>query len=371
MTEAPAAARPTSWDLPPRGTESRAAREHGRREEEVSPQPSPHTGQGEKPGWDGPTYYGRGQLKPAPFNNWMVGGYVFVAGLSGSAALISGLAEAVGGRRHAGLARRGRWLATLAPVIGGPLLVWDLHTPKRFYNMLRVAKATSPMSIGTWILMAFSVTALPAAAAQGLYDLLPRWGLLKRRWPLTAARVAHAPAAMSGMGLSVYTASLLSATSTPTWAAAPRAMAVRFGASSVAAGASALLLGERDRGTRRTLELIAASALATEAFAAAAQEATIERKGAGEARRTRWGRVETLVANGVGVAAPLALLGLSLALGRRRPRALADAAALATLVGAAVMRVSVMYVGDESAGRPEISFRFSRPENLPAEKTPS
>ena len=49
-------------------------------------------------------------------------------------------------------------------------------------------------------------------------------------------------------------------------------------------------------------------------------------------------------------------------------RALADAAALATLAGAAIMRVSVMAVGDESAARPEISFRFSRPENLPPDE---
>ncbi len=26
--------------------------------------------------WDGPTYYGRSQLKQAPFNSWVVGGYV-------------------------------------------------------------------------------------------------------------------------------------------------------------------------------------------------------------------------------------------------------------------------------------------------------
>ena len=350
----------TEWDRPPRGTEARAKRERGPREEEVTPSPSPHTGQGRKPGWDGPTYYGRGQLKPAPFNNGMVGAYIFVAGLGGSASLISGLAEVAGGERHAGLVRRGRWLATLAPILGAPLLIWDLHTPKRFYNMLRVAKATSPMSIGTWILMVFSVTALPAAAAQWLHDRLPRL-----RWPLWAARVAHAPAAASGMGLSVYTASLLAATSTPTWAAAPRTLAVRFGASSMASAAAALLLGERDRETRRSLELIAAAALVTEAAATTLHGRELHRKGVGEALRTPAGAVETWVAGGLGVAAPLGLLGVSLALGRRRPRALADLAALAVLAGTLALRISVMAVGDESAARPEISFRFSRPENLP------
>ena len=37
----------------------------------------------------GATYYGRPQLKPAPFNNWLVGSYVFLAGLSGAAQLLA------------------------------------------------------------------------------------------------------------------------------------------------------------------------------------------------------------------------------------------------------------------------------------------
>ena len=46
--------------------------------------PSPRAGGGRRSGWSGPTYYGRPQLKSAPFNNWIVGGYIFLAGLSGS-----------------------------------------------------------------------------------------------------------------------------------------------------------------------------------------------------------------------------------------------------------------------------------------------
>ena len=39
--------------------------------------------------WQGPTYYRRSQLKAAPFGNWVVGGYIFCAGLAGASALIS------------------------------------------------------------------------------------------------------------------------------------------------------------------------------------------------------------------------------------------------------------------------------------------
>ena len=355
----------TDLDRRPRGSARPDRRERGEAEmESTLPSPSPRAGDGRRPGWRGPTYYGRSQLKPAPFNNWMVGGYIFLAGLSGSSATLAALADAADGARFAPLVRRARWLMTLAPTIGSGLLVWDLHSPKRFYNMLRVAKATSPMSIGTWILMAFSATALPAWAAQVGADLAPRL-----RWLRPVARVAHAPAAVAGMGLSVYTASLLSATSTPTWAAAPRALAVRFGASAVAAAAAALRLGERDRAAQRALEGVAAAALVVEFAASQVQERRLHEAGLEQASRGGWGKVEAYVATGLGVAAPLALLGASWLCRARDDDsgadALATAAAACTLAGGAMLRVSVMAVGDESAARPEISFRFSQPSNLP------
>jgi hypothetical protein len=40
-------------------------------------------------------------------------------------------------------------------------------------------------------------------------------------------------------------------------------------------------------------------------------------------------------------------------------------ASIAVLAGSLLLRVSIMSAGDQSAERPEISFRFSRPENLP------
>lgn len=322
--------------------------------------PSPKAGQGRAGGWAGPTYYGRPQLRPAPFNNWIVGGYIFLAGLSGSSSLLGHLAELVGGGEAQRLARRARKYALLAPTIGSALLITDLHTPKRFYNMLRVAKPRSPMSIGTWILMAFSAGAFPAAVLNFLADHVRGLAWLRR-----PARLAQAPATLAGAGLSVYTAALMSATSTPSWASAPRALAVRYGASSIAASASALMLGERSPRMRRTLSVLAAGALATEAVASAAQDAAHRAKGVEEAGKGGWGRIEKVLAVGLGVAAPLALLGASVLAPRRNRAALQDAAALATLAGSAILRVATLGVGDDSASRPEISLRFAQPANLP------
>ena len=318
--------------------------------------------QASQPGkWKGPTYYGRSQLKAAPFNNYVVGGYIFLAGLSGGAAIVSTLAEAVRGERASGVGRRGRYVATLAPTLGAVLLIWDLHTPQRFYNMWRIAKGTSPMSIGTWILTAFIPSSMLGAGAQVLADLLPG-----APWLKPVARWGSAPSAITGAGLSVYTASLLAATSTPYWAAAPCSLAVRFAASSIASGSAALVLGERDEATRDALNLILGGALAVELAATVALHREVKRKGVGEVLKTWWGRIERLGIEGLGILAPLGLHAAShLVSDRKTKAALSDLAAIFTLAGSALLRVATLAVGEESARRPEISFRFSQPQNLP------
>ncbi len=332
------------------------ATEHGPQEPPLVPQ-SATTGAVVRDGV--PTYYGRSQLKPAPFNNWVVGGYIFLAGLSGASALLAAAGDLGRGREAGGLVRRGRYLSLLAPTIGSALLVWDLHTPQRFYNMLRVAKSTSPMSIGTWLLMSFTGFAGLSAVAQFGAD---RFGW---RWMRRAARVTQVPAAVVGAGMSTYTAALLSATSTPLWAAAPQALAVRFGSSSIASGAAALSLGERPGRTRRALDTIALAALATELAAATASHRTYRQKGVAAALDGGWGQAERLGATGAGNLLPLGLHAASLVLGPARAPALSRLASFAVLAGSALLRISIMAAGDESAKRPEISLGYAQPKNLP------
>src|SRR5206468_456221 len=51
-----------------------------------------------------------------------------------------------------------------------PLLIHDLGDPKRFHHMLRVFKPSSPMSLGTWTLMAYSGMATAAVVREYLRD---------------------------------------------------------------------------------------------------------------------------------------------------------------------------------------------------------
>jgi formate-dependent nitrite reductase membrane component NrfD len=301
--------------------------------------------------YDGTTYHGRNQVKPAPFDNRVVGGYIFLAGLSGAAQILATIGDLAGGRRARGMVRRGRRLALAAPVLGAPLLIWDLHTPKRFYNMLRIFRATSPMSIGTWVLMAFSA----ASGATALFDALPG------RWARTAARVAQVPAAATGAGLATYTAALLSATSTPLWSAAPRALAARFAGSSFAAGAAALSLGEHRRGNARLardLDTLALLALGLEAAATSVADTAYAKRGISAARDAT---LDHAGARGVGIALPLLLRVGSALAGRPMPML----GQLAILAGSAMLRVGVMDAGDLSAKRPGDAFRATEPNRQP------
>lgn len=318
--------------------------------------------------WKGETYYGRPQLKAAPFKPGVVGGYIFLAGLSGAAAMIGALASAADARkptrprarraspRHDRLIRRSHYLSLLAPALGSPLLIYDLHTPQRFYNMLRIAKKTSPMSIGTWILMGFSAFAGLGGAAQMIADLKPRW-----RRPRRIAAGMRAPAAIAGAGLATYTASLLSATSTPLWAATPRGLAVRFASSSIATGAAALAIGEPDARVRRGLHNLLLAALTSEAVASVASDVRYRETGVEAGRSGAWGKVDRYAATGLGIVGPISLLVASRI--RRRNGKLADAAALATIAGGLLMRISTLGAGTESALRPDVSMRFAQPRS--------
>src|SRR5437588_2100493 len=121
---------------------------------ESSPQP-----------YHGETYYGRPALKATTYH-WLVTLYLFVGGLAGTAQLVSTLADLGNGKRNRSLVRAGRYLGFAGALLSPVLLTADLHTPSRWYNMLRIFRRTSPMSIGSWVLFAFGGLSTVAALAQ-------------------------------------------------------------------------------------------------------------------------------------------------------------------------------------------------------------
>jgi hypothetical protein len=138
------------------------------------------------------SYYGRQVLK-SPVWNWMIAAYLFSGGLSAGSAMLAAGADLTGRPALRRVSRLGA-LASLAASMY--FLVADLGRPERFHHMLRVAKPSSPMSMGTWILSAYG----PGAGLAGAAELLPSrlrrtfvgkvLGWLARPAGLSAAAVA-------------------------------------------------------------------------------------------------------------------------------------------------------------------------------------
>lgn len=186
------------------------------------------------------SYYGRPIVK-APTWHHDIAAYLFTGGLAAGSALLAAGGDATG---RPALRRAGRYTAFGAVAASGYFLVNDLGRPARFLHMLRIAKPTSPMSMGTWIFSAFSAGAGVAAVAEAA-GLLPRRGVLglarKVLPPLgTAGQWA---AAASAPALATYTAVLLSDTATPSWHAAYPHLPFVFAGSAMASGAGVGLIG--------------------------------------------------------------------------------------------------------------------------------
>jgi len=296
------------------------------------------------------SYYGRPIVK-APVWKHDIAAYLFTGGLAAGSALLAAGADATG---RPVLRRTGRLTALAALGASTYFLVNDLGRPKRFHHMLRVAKPTSPMSMGTWILSAFGGAAGLAAAAE-VAPMLPR----PLRGPArVAGRAGGAAAGAIAPALATYTAVLLADTATPSWHEAHRDLPFVFAGSALASGAGAGLIGAglapggaglREAGPARRLATVGA---ALELYGAHRIETDLgllsEPYRAGRAGRLlRTGRLLTAV----GVAG--GWLG-------RRSRIASVASGVALLVASLVTRFGIFEGGVASANDPKYTVEPQR-----------
>ncbi len=188
-----------------------------------------------------PGYYGEAVVKP-PVWTWEISLYFFVGGAAGMAPLIACAALVLG---LTNLARAALWITAAGAIISPILLVMDLGRPQLFFNMLRVFKHRSPMSIGAWILFIFGTFAIPAWLVFELYvneAFAPSVDPLV----LVVAGLLTLGAAISGLGLATYTGVLIGATAIPAWFLHHVLLPIHFGTAGLGCAAAILeLLGFR------------------------------------------------------------------------------------------------------------------------------
>ena len=275
-------------------------------------------------------------IKP-PVWTWEIPIYFFTGGVAGASAGLAYLSEA---RGNEVLARRA-WGAAMGAVAVSPaLLVSDLGRPERFFNMLRMFKVTSPMSLGSWSLTASGATT-SLAAVHAFTGRLPRVG-----------RVAKPAAAVLGLPLSTYTAALLANTAVPIWHEARWTLPFVFASgAAMSAGAVAVIATpvEHAAPARRL-------AIGAAVFEAASSELMHHHLGSlGEPYRHGVAKRLELI-TGAGLTIGMGLLAT------RAPRSRAAAAAGGTLLAAAALsaRMNVFRAGRASAVDPKFTVAPQR-----------
>ncbi|HEY7663809.1 MAG TPA: NrfD/PsrC family molybdoenzyme membrane anchor subunit [Xanthobacteraceae bacterium] len=294
-----------------------------------------------------PTYHERPAIKSSLYG-WTVALYIFVGGLAAGLQIVVTAAELVAAPDSATAVLIGRGIALAGAVLGGVLLILDLHTKQRFYNMLRIFRPTSPMSIGTYALMGFGFWSLVAFCTQ-LFGL-PLVGL-----------ICGCLAAATGWWMTTYTAALLSATATPLWAVAPKLLAVRFAASAMSTGAATATLIALGAAPALVLAFgdLAALALLIELIASIGATVIRRRRGVnGPLQDATWGPAYIVGVLMFGLCAPLVLYALA-NFYAGPAQAMAIAASVCVLAGGLLMRGVILLAGNDSAKRPRDYFRFA------------
>jgi hypothetical protein len=288
------------------------------------------------------SYYGRPVVKASPWEH-DIPAYLFLGGVAAGSSLLSAGADLTG---RPALRRTGRVAALVGLTLSMLALVKDLGRPERFHHMLRVAKPTSPMSVGTWLLSLYGPFAGLAAAAE-LRGLLPRrlrTGVVGRLLGATG-RPAGLVAATVAPTIASYTAVLLSDTATPTWHDAHRHLPFVFVGSAAAASGGLGMLGApvHEAGPARRMAIGGAVLeLAVERRMEQAMGLTAEPLHTGHAGQLMRASKLLTVAGAVGAAT----LG-------GRSRALAAASGLALMAGSAALRFGVFEAGQNSARDPK------------------
>jgi hypothetical protein len=209
--------------------------------------------------------------------------------------------------------------------------------------MMRVFRPSSPMNVGSWLLLA-------EGAATTTATLLDVAGLAPR---LRAA--LEGIAGVGGLPLSVYTAVLLSDTANPAWHEGRRELPFLFaaGAASSAGAAGVLTTPPEHAGPARRIMLLGT-------VASQVAETVMERRIGGVARTYTTGQAGTYhktarILDGAGIA-------LSLTPGRR----LRKLGAALTLAGAVASRFTVFKAGFQAAEDPRYLLETQRPRRREA-----
>ncbi|MEW6333682.1 MAG: NrfD/PsrC family molybdoenzyme membrane anchor subunit [Thermodesulfobacteriota bacterium] len=305
------------------------------------------------PAYAGQTYYGIPPLKHSHYGLKTATGF-FLQGIGSSAQMIATIGDLLDRETNRKLIRMGRMLSFLASPAGPLMFVAALHTPKRWYNMLRIFKPTSPMSIGIWTLTKMSGFNTVALAGNLLADEgmgnIGKW----------LDRLSGILAAAAGGLVSVYMGTEIEETSMPIWIGAFPFVSPLVAATSFSNGVAALSLAASfngdSEGTLRRLRRIGGFSSASQTALACLMSRGLRRSVGRSPIRRR-----TMAAIWSGLLAPAALRALDM----RSGRASSIRVDIAALAGGAAIMAALVLAGRKSGNIPQDYFELTSAPALP------
>jgi hypothetical protein len=288
-----------------------------------------------------PGYYGEPVVRP-PVWTWEISAYFFIGGCGGMAAVVGAAALAFG---HPEVTRAAMWIAFVAAVLSPLLLISDLGRPLLFFNMLRVFKYKSPMSVGSWIVSLFGINAAPGALAVEVWQRHIFSGALGEVITMLAVLLVIGTA-FWGMFLATYTGVLISVSAIPAWFLHRVYLPIHFGTAGLGSAAGLLeLLGFRVA----PLYALSLTAAAIETILWLVLE--VRKHGAAD-RALHEGRSGAMIRISEFLLGPMSLLF--------RAVGVVPAAALSFLLGALISRFGWMEAGRVSGRDPDAVFTSQR-----------
>ncbi len=165
--------------------------------------------------------------------------YLWLAGMAGGAYFTAFMVERLTGGANRRLLQWATYLGIPLAVVGVILLIVDLGRPERFWHLLAEFSVSSPMSMGTWILLVWVFVAIIMAILWWAERLLPADSSDDlRAFGSTLAWIDVIFAVL----LIAYTGVLLAVSSQPMWGGTVILPAL-FVASAISTGVALLVIG--------------------------------------------------------------------------------------------------------------------------------
>jgi formate-dependent nitrite reductase membrane component NrfD len=195
---------------------------------------------------------------------WWIIFYFFLGGIAAGAYFTATIIDLIGHEEDRDLARMGYWLAFPLVSLCGLFLILDLGQPLRFWHMLfksevvhealsqgwpltgeswalmvqaPILKYWSPMSIGSWALLAFGLCSFLSLLGSLWPSGRLSW-LFRRSW---LGRLVQWAGCFVGFFVAAYTGALLTATNQPIWSDTPW-IAALFLTSAASTGIAVLIV---------------------------------------------------------------------------------------------------------------------------------